>query len=299
MKKVALWLGIAVIAVLFWYFLVKPYDYLVRFEVKTSPGAVNQMIKIWNGVLESPGTIEQESLNELKQTLTFNDSTHIYHWKMRRLTDSTSQIKVYARDADHSFDNKLTVPFRDTDFEKRTRKTLTDYLEKLNEHIDRFRVTYLGETEIPQKFCAYTTVTTSQYGKAMGMMRDHNYIGGQLVRNKIKLDGTPMVEIVEWNQEKDSLVFHFCYPIVKTDSLPDLGEIKYKQMESAKALKAEFNGNYIFSDRAWYYLRDYAQENGLEVTDKPVEIFYNNPNMGGDELKWKADIFMPLKEESD
>ena len=213
MKKVALWLGIAVIAVLFWYFLIKPYDYLVRFEVKASPGTVNQMIKIWNGVLQNPGTIEQESLNELNQVLTFNDSTHIYNWQIRRLTDSTSQVRVYARDAEHSLNNKLSVPFRDTDFEKRTRNTLIDFSEKLQEHIDRFRVTFLDEAEIPPKFCAYTTVKTNQYGKARGMMRDYNYIGSQLLRNKIKLDGTPMVEIVEWDIENDSLVFHFCYPI--------------------------------------------------------------------------------------
>ena len=64
-------------------------------------------------------------------------------------------------------------------------------------------------------------------------------------------------------------------------------------------MKAEFNGNYIFSDRAWYELRDYAEKKGLKVTDKPLEIFFNNPNMGGDELQWKADIYMPLAEDDD
>ncbi len=296
MKKIALWLGIGIIAVLIWYFLIKPYDYLVRFEIKTYPGTVNQMIKIWNDAMENPGTLEQTSLYELNQTLTFNDSTHIYHWQIRKLNDSTSRVRVYARDTEHSFSNKLNIPFRDTDFEKRTRKTLIDFSEKLQEHVDRFRVTFLGEEEIPGKFCAYTIVKSSQYGKASGMMNDYNFLGGQLTRNNIELDGTPIVDIVEWDIENDSLVFHFCYPIVKTDSLPDLGEIKYKEIEPVKALKAEFNGNYIFSDRAWYYLRDYARENGLEVTDKPLEIFYNNPNMGGDELRWKAEIYMPIAE---
>ena len=192
--------------------------------------------------------------------------------------------------------NKINIPFKHTDFEKRTLATLTDYADKLKQHIDRIRVTFLGMEEIPPKFVAYTEVSTSQYGKARGMMRDHNYIGGQLVKYQIQLDGPPMVDIIQWDRENDSIKFHFCYPIVKTDSLPDLGEIKYKEIKSGKALKAEFNGNYIFSDRAWYALRDYAEENGMEVTDSPLEIFYNNPNMGGDELRWKADIYMPLKE---
>ena len=280
---------------LIWYLFIKPYDYLVRFEVKTSPGTVNQMIKIWNNVLEPKGEIVQESLTHLNQTLKFNDSIHQYKWTISKVNDSTSLVKVYASDVDHSLKNKIRIPFSDTDFEKRTRATVTDYTDKLKQHIDRFRVTILGEEDIPSKFVAYTKVSTSQYGKARGMMRDHNYIGGQLVNHQIELDGPPMVEITHWDRAKDSIQFNFCYPIKRSDSLPDLGEIKYKEIKSGKALKAEFNGNYIFSDRAWYVLRDYAEEKGLRVTDAPVEIFYNNPNMGGDELRWKAEIYMPLE----
>ena len=296
MKKVLIGIGVILLAGLIWYLFIKPYDYLVRFEVKTSPGTVNQMIKLWNGVLESKGSVEQESLTELSQTLVFNDSMHLYRWKTERLTDSTTLVKVYAKDVDHSFQNKIAIPFSDTDFEKRTRNILTNYVEKLQEHTDRFRVTILGEEDTPAKFCAYTELVTSQYGKAQGMMRDYNYLGGQLLKNKIELDGTPMVDIVDWNTQNDSIRFHFCYPIKRMDSLPDLGDIKFKEITSRKALKAEFNGNYIYSDRAWYVLRDYAREKGLDVTDKPLEIFYNNPNTGGDELRWKAEIFMPLEE---
>ena len=296
MKKIALWTGILLIAGLIWYLFIKPYDYLVRFEVKTSPGTVNQMIKIWNDVLEPKGIIEQKSLTQLNQTVIFNDSTHLYNWSISRLNDSTSLVKVYAKDMDHSFMNKVKIPFQDTDFEKRTRATITDYTDKLKQHIDRFRVTLLGEEDVPAKYVAYTEVSTSQYGKARGMMKDHNYIGSQLVKHEIELDGPPMVDVMHWDRENDSIQFHFCYPIIKSDSLPDLGEIKYKEIKAGKALKAEFNGNYIFSDRAWYALRDYAKENGLQVSDTPLEIFYNNPNMGGDELRWKAEIYMPLEE---
>ena len=296
MKKIALWTGILLFAGLVWYLFIKPYDYLVRFEVNTSPGTVNQMIKIWNDVLEPNGLIEQESLSQLNQTLKFNDSTHYYKWSVSKLNDSISLVKVYAKDMDHSLMNKVLVPFQDTDFEKRTRATISDYIDKLKQHIDRFRVTLLGQEDIPAKYVAYTEVSTSQYGKARGMMKDHNYIGAELLNNDIELDGPPMVDIVNWDRDKDSIQFHFCYPIIRTDSLPDLGEIKYKEIKPGKALKAEFNGNYIFSDRAWYVLRDYAKENGLRVTDAPIEIFYNNPNMGGDELRWKAEIYMPLEE---
>ena len=173
------------------------------------------MIKIWNDVLEPKGFIEQESLTELEQTLQFNDSTHHYKWSISKLNDSTSLVKVYATLVDHSLMNKIRIPFKDTDFEKRTRSILIDYTEKLKHHIDRFRVTILNQEDIPAQFVAYTEQSTSQYGKARGMMRDYNYIGGQLLKHQIELSGPPVVDIIHWDQEKDSITFHFCYPIKK------------------------------------------------------------------------------------
>lgn len=41
---------------------------------------------------------------------------------------------------------------------------------------------------------------------------------------------------------------------------------------------------------------EYAKKNGLAIRKHPIEAFYSNPNMGGDELNWKAEVFMPLKE---
>jgi effector-binding domain-containing protein len=72
-------------------------------------------------------------------------------------------------------------------------------------------------------------------------------------------------------------------------------EIIYKRIPTQRAIKAVYNGNYTTSDRAWYVLLDYAKKNNLEVTGLPLEVFYNNPNLGGDALNWKAEIFMPLK----
>jgi hypothetical protein len=44
---------------------------------------------------------------------------------------------------------------------------------------------------------------------------------------------------------------------------------------------------------------DYADKNDLKISGLPVEVFHNNPNMGGDALKWKTEIYMPLKDMDD
>ena len=125
-------------------------------------------------------------------------------------------------------------------------------------------------------------------------MRNFNLLSSFIVKNDISLNGKPMVEITYWNMDNDSIHFNFCYPIIKNDTLPVDNIIKYKNIENKKALKAIYNGNYISSDRAWYALIDYAKNNNIEIEKEALEIFYNNPNLGGNAIKWKAEVFLPL-----
>jgi effector-binding domain-containing protein len=138
-------------------------------------------------------------------------------------------------------------------------------------------------------------VRSSQYGKANGMMQNYALLSNVLVENEVQLNGRPFLEVTQWNMETDSIRFNFCYPIIQNKNLPKYPQLTYKEFESSPAIKAEYNGNYITSDRAWYILLDYARKQHLEVTGLPVEVFQNNPNMGGDELSWKAEVYMPLK----
>lgn len=299
MKKVLAVLGIAIVSAIIWYFFLKSNDYQVTFEVKTFPGEINQIIKTWSKTQEGTGITDEKPITELTQQLQFGDSTHIYEWKITAIHDSLSRVRVRARDKDHSFQNKLNIPFADTDFEKRTRKTLLDFVDKLNEHRKKFKVEIIGEEEIPTTFCACTDVKSTQIEKADGMMRDFPLLTSFLSKHNVQLNGSPFLEVTEWQKGVDSLMFKFCFPIVQSDILPEHPELSYRNFYGKKALKAIYNGNYISSDRAWYALIDYAERNHIAISELPVEVFYNNPNMGGDALKWKAEIYMPLQAPTD
>ncbi len=299
MKKVIFVLMSLLIAGLVWYLFLKPYDYLVTFKVRTFPGTINQSIKLWNSTLNDAQLVKQEGLTHLEQTIKFSDSTYSYQWDIIPITDSTSKVKVYVKDLDHSFQNKIEIPFFNTDFEKRTISTVREFNKNLNEHIDNFRVKVIGKSELTSTYCAYVSVKTTQFGKAKGMMYNYPLLNTILANNGIELNGRPFIEITEWNKETDSIHYDFCYPIIKSDSLPVHPDLKYKQFNSRNALKAIYNGNYITSDRAWYALMGYAEKNELEISGLPVEVFHNNPNMGDDALKWKAEIYLPLKNADD
>ena len=296
MKKFSAIIGFLTIGFLLWYLIIKPYDYLVTFKVKTSAGTINQSIKLWNTSLENSSPIQQENLKNLTQQIIVKDSTFNYDWSISSVNDSISKVNVYVTDIDHSFANKISIPFGTTDFEKRTQNTITDFIDKLKEHLNKIRVRVVGIDSTRTTYCAYIPMKGLQIEKARGMMQNYSLLTSVLSAENIEMNGTPFVEITNWNTQNDSIAYNFCFPVIKSDSLPIDPRIQYKQYRGVKALKASYNGNYITSDRAWYALLDYAGNNDIEIVKKPLEVFYSNPNFGGDELKWEAQIYLPIKD---
>lgn len=294
-KKVSLVFGLILLVLLLWYLFIKPYDYLVTFKANTFPGTINQSIKLWSQTLDSSSKIVQDDLQNVSQEFTSNDSTFYYKWKLEPLTDSTSRVKVYVKDVNHSLINKITIPFSETSFEKTTKRILLDFNKKLVDHLQNFSVSSVGKDTLAGTYCAYIPIKSTQFQKAKGMMLNYSLISNFIAENKIKLNGRPMVEITKWDIDNDSIYYNFCYPIIKSDSLPKHDLIKYKQLDSRFSLKAIYNGNYITSDRTWYRLLDYAKENKINVSPTPIEVFYNNPNMGGNELEWKTEVYIPIE----
>ncbi|MBT8238939.1 MAG: GyrI-like domain-containing protein [Croceitalea sp.] len=300
MKKEFFGIFFLLILLALWYLFIKPSDYTVRFEAKTFPGAINQTLKLWDRTLDTVEPIAQENdLFHLTQNIRFGDSIHQYRWIIKPLTDSTSKVTVNIKDKEHSFWNKLKVPFSDTNFEKRSRKTVFDFMENLQDHVDKFKVTIIGEAVTPGKYFAYVPVKVTQFQKAGGMMKYLPSINSVLLKNKVSLNGPPIIEITQWNQINDSLYYNFGQPIFANDSLPQNQGLEYKQLKKRPALKAIYNGNYITSDRAWYALLDYADKNGIAVEKNALEVFFNNPNMGGNDIEWKAEIYLPIIEDNE
>jgi effector-binding domain-containing protein len=296
MKKTIFGILIGLSVLLLGYLFIYPYDYTVRFKANTFPGPINQYIKQWHKKAGVEGTeVTQEDLLHLESLVQAGDSVHRYHWSIEPLTDSTSRVTVRIKDRDHSLKNKLLVPFTEAEIEKLGVSYVTDFAEDLKDHIDLFRVHIDGEAELPSTYYAYVNIKSSQYGKAGGMMANYALLNDLLAGNGATMNGPPMIIVNEWDREKDSLDFNFCFPIIRSDRLPRHPKIQYKRIFPKKAIKATYNGNYLTSDRAWYALLDYAEKNGIEVEPTPVEVFHNNPSAGGNALRWRAEIYLPVK----
>ncbi len=296
MKKYILALMALIIAGLTWYLFIKPYDYLVRFKASTYPGVINQALKAWSKSIDNSEISFSENLNILNQTIKIGDDTYQYEWQIAPISDTTSLVKVYATDPKNSLDNKIKIPFTTTTIEKKVKENILHFHNYLTDHSKEFRVRSVTAEKLSSKYVVYIPIKTTQTKKVAGMMKNYPLLDNLVASTTIKTDGMPFIEVTRWDLKNDSIYYNFCYPIIKQEDLPILEGMYYKEFLGGDMLKTEYNGNYITSDRAWYRLITYAELNGISIKKLPVEIFYSNPNFGGDELSWKAEIFMPINE---
>ena len=295
MKRVLVFLSVLLAGLFIWYFFLKQHDYQVRFQTKTTPGTTSQIIKTWNETQEGGRILGWNGREEVTQRLVFRDSAYTYTWRIRSEHDSLSTVTAYIANNENSFQNKWNLLFSDTDFEKRSRKTVQDLGQSLLDHLKNIKVEVVGEAESPESFCACVEVETTQYGKANGMMANYGILNTVIVGNNIQLNGPPLIRVHEWNQEKDSLKYDFCYPIIRSEKLQRIKNIAYKRVFSKPSIKAKYNGNYITSDRALFDIFEYAETQCIEFTVFPIEVFFYNTNIGSGDTEWLAEMYMHLK----
>jgi hypothetical protein len=297
MKKIALLLLSGLMLFLLYYFIIRPHEFEVNFKANTTPGDLIETIRIWDRSLDNASVLKADSFNTLKQTITRNDRRYEFNWHFTSAGDSTTKVNVQIAEPGRSFSNKLLVPFTQQAIETDAGAIVKEFYRVLQGHLNITSVKVVGETVLDPSFCACRSLETGQTEKANGMMKDFSVLTSFTDQFKLKLNGPPMVKIQQWSHSAGRLKFDFCFPITKTDSLPRVAEISYKTFKSERVLKAVYHGNYITSDRAWYALLQYAERNGYETNGLPIEYFYDNPTLGIKESEWKAEVFLPIKDQ--
>lgn len=134
----------------------------------------------------------------------------------------------------NSIKNKVNVLFTKSNFTKTAELKVKDFMAYLKNHTDKIGVKVVGIEELPTTFIAYLPITEAQRHKAGGMMRNYNYLNGELTKNKIQFNGLPMVIVNNWDRATDSIQFDFAQPIIRSERLPTQGEIKYKKFFGKK-----------------------------------------------------------------
>lgn len=285
---------------LLWYLFVKESDYCISFKVNTATGTVFQGINEWSASRLSSNKenyviLEKKNFSFIKQEMKNGEISMEYTWEINSLNDSVTNVSVGVKDLNNSIYNRLTAPFFSTSFKKLQIQKITDFRNGLNKHTESFKIKIDGEGTSEEVFVAYLNLKSVLQEKAQTMIRNDAIITGFLQQNNIKIVGKPYVEIQDWNLDKETLNFNYCFPIDKNTDLIENDIVQFKTIPAVKGLQATYFGNFRTSDRAWFALLDYAKSHNLQLRNKPLEHFLANPFNGGDDLTWETKIIIPFE----
>jgi effector-binding domain-containing protein len=294
--------GVFLMGFLVWYFFIKPFDYIVTFKAKTSPGTLFIGVEEWNLINQKLDSFtykinDKKAYSFINETINTNGLTLEVVWNFKSINDSVTYVVAGITQKKKSIYNRVTIPFSDTKFEEIVINTIKDFKEDIENQLEkRFKVKYIGMDTIPEITYAYMEFKNiNMRNKAEQMMKYNARLFQFINQNNLKDGKFPFLVIDKWDLNKNTINFRFGFPIKLKDSMPIHKDIKYDVIKPKKALKAIYNGNYRTSDRGWFALHEYAKRHKVKVENKPLEIFYDNPFYGGDELKWKAEIYLPIK----
>lgn len=297
MRKIFLIIFVCgMVMALSYYLALRPFEFTVKFETATTPGDLIETIRIWNRSLDNGQIIKVDSFFSLNQKIVLKNRVYEYDWHFKPIHDSLTKVIIQISEPSRRIQNKLLVPFTNQPIEMDAADMGKTFFEVINTHLKITRVKVIGEAQLDSSFCICRPLKTDQIAKANGMMKDYSLIVSFIDAHQLKVNGPPTIRVKKWNHKAGKLEFYFCFPLHQTDAIPPIDSMIFKKFNREFTLKAEYRGNYITSDRAWYQLMDYANRNGYKVLTTPIEIFHDNPNMGLNETNWKADIYLPIVE---
>ena len=284
-----------------WYLFIKPHDYIIRFKIKTSPGTLWSGVEDWNITNQKKNLFsfkinKKDPFTSLSETLYVNEMGLEIDWSFKSLTDSTTQVVAGITEKKNKIYNRLTAPFAKTLFKKIILKLVQDYKDGIEYQLkNKFKVKVVGVDSIPKLNYAYVEYKNIQIrNKAAQMMMKDFKLMTFINKLDLKEGEFPFLIVNNWNLDRNTIDFRYCFPVKKIDSIPYSNEIKFDTQTSTKALKLIYNGNYSTSDKGWYALHEYAKRHNISITNKPIEIYHDNPNFSGDDINWKTEVYLPI-----
>jgi len=290
--------GIVLVLLGVWYFFIKDYNYKITFKTPQIPAIVyNQIIKYNDGEPKNTKVVRvlnKSPFNEIQQELKRGDSVIKLNWVLSKVNDSITLVTLKIKDEAHSFKQNFQAIFSKNAFVKNRISKATQFGENMNHEAESYKISSVTKAEIPAFNCAYISLESTIENKAMTMLNNIEMLTNYIRDNNMEISNHPFSEITNWNIENDSINFNFCFPIKEMENYPFTERIKIKKTLKKKALKIVYNGNYKYSDKAWYGIIEYSKSNNINIEMTPFEIYLNDPHQGGDPLQWKADVYMPL-----
>lgn len=303
MKKIVVIISIIVLLALIGgisFLYTRPGDFQAHFTMKTTPDIAYYHIlnlDMWNRDQLNPkiDILSKTPVRNITKRVMLKDTTLILKWEFNKVNDSITLVRVFVSDPGRKLYNRLTAPLKNTAFRNSVRSNLLDIKTRMELMLETFHYEFKGYDKFEKRSCVYISFKNTPGGKAKAMMSNVSELNQFVRQNNFELDGYPFVIVHDWNELNDSVSFDFCFPISPTHAVPEHPKIKFMTVESMDAVETDFYGNYSLTDFTWYNLAEEAKRLGYRSNHKLIEVYLNDPHEGGNELEWKAEIYLGIE----
>lgn len=292
-------LPVLVIGIVFYN---RPCDYRASFTTEASPDVVYFHLlnwKNWNRKLSGVEirVTEKQALQSVSSQVVLPDTILDFHWKIRALSDSSTEVRACVSDPDRRLKNRLSAPLFPTAFRRGVRMNILDLMQRLETLRKTFHFEFRGPSYFEARACVYMTLNCDIRQKAATMMATVTELNQFVRQNKLGLEGHPFLLIHDWKVGSDSIRFDFCFPIREQEAIPPHPLISFKHVEGMAAVQSDFYGNYSITDASWFDLAEEAEKMGYTSNGRLIEVYHNDPHSGGNEREWKAEIFLGVRKD--
>lgn len=299
-RKVVSILVFLFLVITIWYLFIKEYDYQISFQADMAPQGIYyevKNLKSWRENKESSVAIlDQIIFKNIRQRVSDGDVNFRLDWNFENVNDTITKIVVGVISEENKVSNRIRILLGSSVLVSDVKNELINFRSKLLEFSKTFSVQIDGETQMPDFDYASVLSRSKRSQKASEMIAKNSSLI-PVIDNNMETGDYPFVRVTSWDMNTDDLEFYFGFPIHhKNHSVTPNTNFHYGKLSGKKAVKATFYGNYRNSDQAWFVLINYAKKHNIDLVLEPLEIFYNNPMQGGNELEWRAEVYLPIKE---
>ncbi|HSI69649.1 MAG TPA: GyrI-like domain-containing protein [Gillisia sp.] len=278
-----------------WYFGIKNYDYSISFRAYQVPGEVYQKILVYDYKdLQNITETDRTPYDRIDQTAIIGETDIDLNWHIMEENDSLSRVSVSVNQ-ENRFLSRLQMLTGTNKIQKILSKEVQRFKLALELDAEQYKVEITGTENSPAATCACISLENDIDRKAGDMMQNIGSLAAFFKENELEMAGKPRIQVKDWDKKANRINYEFCFPFVPGEVSSPVPEIYIKEFPSQNSIHAIYNGNYMYSHLAWLRIMDYAQKNDYELNNTPLEIFQENPELGGDSRFWRADIYIPIK----
>lgn len=281
-----------------WFSFFKTYDHEISFNVNVPSGTMYDIITSeigWQKLGKELKIKNKDKFKSFTQEININNVPFELDWKFENVNDTNAIVRLNMLNKENSLKERYLSFFKSSNNLDSLILISKAYKTKANTFATAFRIEMNGIDTIPAQTYLYVNEKSKRDSKAGKMIKSNGHLFSKNRDSLVTKTGETFVYVQNWDLKTDDINFRYAFPVKPQDNYPTDDKVKVDKISETPALKATFYGNYSLSDQAWIALYNYAERKDISIELKPIEIFYNNPMLGGDDRQWKAEVFMPLK----